>query len=556
MQRILQGARRGGVLFIWVGTLLFFGAVFAHRAGDFPVADEVDFIRPLLKWVSDGPNVNGLWHSPFYPWFISLLGKAFGSLSYSVARSIGAVTAIASMLFMYFAAIKVRPLLSGWRHWVLIALALLGPVSLGPALLLDYDTTLLVASTSLYFLLLALFPRSRAPLAKWLLAFSAALALCFASKETTPFVYPIGIFVLLYRRLGFLKAVLAASVVLIAGFGLFLFVTWIWCWFYQLPLSAVFQMDLLGLRVHAGVPQPWAVKSTLNQIWIKTMPAFWLGLPLTFWALLALPRILVLGLRKPDRGTEDKTGFAAIAAVIIAVIFGYTFALRQMTYHFPKYMAPVLPWITWLLIVREPVSLIKNQLERRRYIIWALFVALAFSVMKSPLNIAYNRTPSSLIIAAWPLLFFVLNQLGKPWRINQGSLLIFVTVGLALKYSVGLLISPGSPHYWYAEHTLSESVLIAKEWKLQNPSGQVYSPAKDIAFATRDTGSLLRNKDEMIGISKLLCSSSEPWIVITRKREDSSLVRAPELELLLKCKKEFWEGRDTVAASNTPITHK
>ena len=53
---------------------------FFKRAGYPPLADEIDFLKPLHKWVTDGPQRWGVFHAPYYPWFESWLGRLFGGM--------------------------------------------------------------------------------------------------------------------------------------------------------------------------------------------------------------------------------------------------------------------------------------------------------------------------------------------------------------------------------------------------------------------------------------------------------------------------------------------
>src|SRR5262249_45948249 len=141
------------------------------------VADEVDFMLPLAVWAKTGPQRWGVWHTPFYPWIMSLLACVFG-VSVAVGRSIGLVSILGSALLIADCSPRDEA-----KKTTLLALALLSPVMLGSALLMDYDNTLLVLSTSFYFWSLFKIEKAGMRGVRALALLSGSLALCWMSKE-------------------------------------------------------------------------------------------------------------------------------------------------------------------------------------------------------------------------------------------------------------------------------------------------------------------------------------------------------------------------------------
>ncbi|MEW6056691.1 MAG: hypothetical protein AB1540_08755 [Bdellovibrionota bacterium] len=533
-----------------LAAVFIFLAAFFLRAGDFLIADEIDFAKPLAKWVTDGPQREGLWHSPFYPWLVSNLGRWFG-FTPAVKHSIGFFTIIVTAMFLYRAALAVRPRLEEWKRTALIVIGLLFPVSLSSSLLLDYDTTLLMAATAGYFYLIASHYSDSGNRKKPVGDFSkiavlgSSLGLCLMAKETTPLVYPLAIFVAEWRRSSFVRGLFLSVCSAVWGIFFFLGAAWSWCQYYALPLSAVFEMDLLGLKIHGGAAAPWAVLSMQASLWVKSFPVIWVGPPLLVLFVAYLPRFF--------RGNGATGG---ITAVIVAVLLAYTFVLRQMTYYHPKYMAPVLPWLAWLCILELPSKL---EASRSSLLGWMAGIFAWFLVLSSPLEVLYSRHLTallqSLMIFLGPLAFWVVfrfsSQVKKRSVIPNASMMVlFLTLGLCASYAKSALFSGRSITYWYGEQAISEAVAIAKKWQANYPDGALYAPAKDIAWATRSLNGVELPKDELAAQSSRLCGKKDPFLIITRVREDSSLISGRGLERLRTCLKHVQIGKDIVWAAN------
>lgn len=500
-----------------------FAACFAFRAGDLPLADEVDFMKPIEAWVSGRPQIAGLWHAPFYPWFLSLAGKVVG-FSPAVFRFIGFLTSIGAAIFVYKAARLVLPRLGEWPLTLLWGLTLLAPVTLGSALLLDYDTTLLVVTTAFYFYLLV--AHERKALRYPILTFGAVIGLCLMSKETTPLVYPLGFWILETPRRGVARAFARAVLVGIVGVLVFLALTWAWCLWFDLPLSAVFAMDLLGLKVHS------AATSTvfLAQIWSKVFPAFWVSLPLMALFVWRLPRLWRLS-----------ASIRAITAVVIAVLLIYTFVLRQMTYYFPKYMAPVLVWLPWLVFVSETwPAKAKLMSKTDRVMVGAILIW--FLVFCEPLGVLHGRTLRELPGALLPYLVplaavYALGLLRRSKALRIEILIYVMALGASLAYCRDVLLTSKAVTYWYGEKALLEARETIGQWRSLNPNGAIYSPAKDIAFVTREFGTKYVAMDPMLGLSEKLCAQRTPLLVVTRVREDNSILKASQMAAYRSCLK-------------------
>ena len=528
--------------------IALFVICFVKRAGGPALADEIDFILPMHKWVADGPQRIGVFHAPFYPWVESYLASFF-SVKTGVLRLIGLVTTLLASGFLVAAALIVHPLLAPWRLTILLALALLAPYTLGSALILDHDPTVLLAATALYFFLMALHDRpSRDHQGRLVLTFGLALGLCLMGKESTALVYPAGLVLLFWPTFGFARALLLAALSGVLGCMFFLAVTSLWCSYYAIPLSTVFEMDLLGLTLMGGHPQPWNVLSFGASVWVKVVPMLWLGLPLSLLFLKRIPLIFRAG------------GAArAIALNVLLVLFTYTFLLRQTTYNFPKYMSPILLWIPWLVLVPDRESTGHSNLTSENFRSWAFVILLWFILVPlDPMWVLHDRTPHSLWLAlavftvptaVWVAVRY-LNLTswsnGSP-RFSTMSLLF--SVGLALIYCRTALISNASITYWYGDTSIAEAVTQVQDWRAKNPTGKIFVPSKDIAYSTREFGTIYISKDSLGADATTLCADKKPLLVVTRMREDTSLSRAAEYDVLRKCLGPIVQGVDIAFAS-------
>lgn len=518
-----------------LAALALFGACFWMRAGRFPVADEVDFVKPIEAWVTSGPAREGLWHAPFYPWLLSLAGKVFG-FTLGVLRAPGFFTTLFAAILAERAARHVARRGEEWKCSLVFVLTLLSPFALGSALLLDYDTSLLVASTALYFHLLVRVDSGS--FARTVALFGGALALCLMSKETTPLVYPAGLILVLAARMPWARAASWATASGALGVALFLFASWLWCSVYSLPLGAVFEMDLLGLRIHGGMNPGLQRTGLVFSLWNKAVPAFWVGVPLSLAFLALLPRHL-----------RARGGSAGVAVAVTLVLLVYTFALRQMTYYFPKYMAPVLPWLAWLVVVALPVP----TLSMRSLALVTAALCAYFALAPDTLLVLYARTPAALALTlAIYLLPFIAWAFARATRKTLLPLSVFcalTSVGLSVGYVARALFSSHEITYWYGETALMEARAKLESWRAAHASGRIYSTVKDLAWAGRDLGARHIPMDNMVAMTEKICSEKEPLLIVTRKREESSLLTAPQLAGFARCLK-LGTGRDIVWGSN------
>ena len=520
-----------------LAAFVVFVVCFALRAGDLPLADEVDFMKPIEAWVRGRPQVAGLWHAPFYPWFLSLTGKALG-FSQTVFHFIGLLTSLGAAALIYKAARLVLPRLDEWPLTLLWSLTLLAPLTLGSALLLDYDSTLLVVTTAFYFFLLV--AHDRKPLRHAVLAFGGVIGLCLLSKETTPLIYPLGFWILETPRRGVVRAFAAAAVAGIVAILVFLAFTSLWCAWFNLPLSAVFAMDLLGLKVHSAASSTMARPDLLAKFWGKIFPAFWVSLPLAALFLWRLPRLW-----KMNRAIQ------AITAVVIAVLLAYTLVLRQMTYYFPKYMVPVLIWMPWLVFVSGPWP--KKTSRTELLLIGAILIW--FAAFCEPLQILYGRSlreiPSAVLPYLVPIVIWLVLRARTKTKVFAFQTLVYVmALGASLAYCREAIVSSKAVTYWYGEKALLEARETIKEWRSMNPEGEIYSPAKDIAYVTREFGTKYVAMDPMLGLTEKLCAQQAPLLVVTRVREDNSILKAFQMDGYRRCLK-LQQKTDTVYGTNS-----
>lgn len=515
-----------------LALLAVFIACFILRAGDPPIADELDMVRPLTKWITEGPQRWGLWHSPFYSWIVALLGKLHGSFSLTITRSVGVLTTVLTAGLMYYVAHKIKPELAAWKLTLIVALGLMSPLMFGSAHLIDYDNTILLAATAVYFALI--FAREKNSLRRPLrlsAEFGLALALCLVGKESTPLVYPIGLVVLWWKPLGPWRAIAYATLSGIFGVVLFLVLAWAWCAWYSLPLLSIFEWDYQCLIMRLGVGG--AAPNLARSLWIRGSFVFWVGVPVFVFFAYKLPALIRRG-----------GAIAAVSSIVVAVIFTYTFVLSQMTYQFPKYMVPVLPWISWLLLVAE------KEVRQKHLVWWVGGICIWFALAPNPLNVIYERDTTSaflsLAVTLAPILLGLALRRFRPSILQFSTLVALVSLGLCISYSKTLLFSNRALTFWYGDRAVHEIRPVVQSWRQKNPDGKLFVLAKDLTYATEDLGSFYINKDEMIGRAKTLCSGKKPFLLVTRIREDSSLLRAPELAVYRGCLKKIERGVDIV----------
>lgn len=547
--------RRSAIHLLLRAAIVVLFIVCFWRRAPFPAyADEIDFLSPIETWVKSGPNAHGLWHSPVYVSVLMWLGRAFG-VSTAVFRSIGFVSISCAAGLLYSAALTLRPDLEDWRKTLLLGLVLLSPIALGASLLLDYDTTMLVAATSLYFYLLVRysFEGTRTmhipSFTRDVIVFGVALGLCLLAKETTPLVYPAGLMLVIWERTDSFASAFARSVAsAVLGCLIFLSFAGLWCHYYSLPLSAVFAMDVLGLNIHGIETAPWRVMSTGAVFWLKSMPLAWLGAPVGVLFFAKLPTLF-----------RARGAVRAIAIVMLIVLFVYSVLLSQATYHFPKYMSPVLLWIYWLVLVPEREGLGHSNLTQTNFRTWAIGILLWFILIPvDPMRFVYERNFSSfmcfaLVVAAPTVIWALVRYLhlttwsrGSP---RPSTLAILLTMGLSLAYCRNALLTNGSITYWYGDVAPIETREVVARWRMHHPNGAVYIPSKDMAWAVRDLAATYIQRENLGSHAPEICAMQKPFLVVTRIREDSSLLRWPDFESLRKCLGPMREGVDIVYAS-------
>lgn len=517
-------------------TLVFvaFSAAWAVKAGYPPIADEVDFMKPLVAWIQQGPRAEGMWHSPFYNWLLMGLGRVYGD-SLAVSRSVGLVSALIMLLCVRRATQAVAPALTPGLRCLVLAVVALNPATISTALLLDYDTTLLVAATALYFTMLLTTDPSRRLL--FLGRTGVALALCFMGKETTPLVYPIGVFVLVAASgKGWGRAILDSAAVAIIGAGLFLGAAALWCKAYHVHMPRMFDMDLLGLKIHGGAAAT-AGYGLARSLWVKLTPVLWMGLPGAF--------LFASALSHPKKILKEP-GLAAVLSVVLAVLGAYTLALGQKTYHFPKYMAPALPWALWIGLMANRHHF--HDATPLKYTLFAAVLGIWHFLAPNPLLILHDRDAQSLIIylivAGLP--FAAAAFMVRPHRL---ALAVAGLMAVVAHVKQGALTSR-SITYWYGDTALVEAPPRVQAWVGGHPQGELYSPAKDLAWTLRGFGVEYQPRDLLAGNAESLCRSRSPLLIVTRDREDSSLSRATELARLRECLKPTAVHDDLVMGSN------
>ena len=361
-----------------------------------------------------------------------------------------------------------------------------------------------------------------------MLVFGLAFALCLMAKESTSLVYPLGLFVLLLRPFGARRALLLSGLSWLLGLAVFLSLTALWCAHYGIALADVFAMDTLGFRILGVAPAPWSHLSAARMLWLRVMPVFWLGIPLTILFFSRIPALFRAG-----------GAVRAIATVVLVVMFAYTMFLRQTTYLFPKYMAPVLLWVPWLMLVLEPENNSITNLRPENFRNWATWILAWFVVSPfDPMSVLYTREPKTLLLGlallAVPTIIWGAVRYLNLTRWAHGSprpstLALLLSIGLALLYCRSALVSQGSVTYWYGDKALPESRELIVRWRAANPNGRIYAPAKDMAYANLDLGVEYLSKDELADHGREFCKQPIPMLVVTRVREDSSLSRRRSL---------------------------
>lgn len=532
--------------FFWiVFTLVFLSRV--HSPG---LADDVDFIVPLKKWVTDGPQRIGFWHTPFYPWILSLLGRWFHGLTPTVARIPGFLCVTGAVYFQLktfdrtsssYLSAQEKPEESE-KHEIqktfLCFILLFSPLTFASALILDYDNTLLLLGTSIWFYCLSIFStRSRS-----FFILTAALCFCFMGKETTPFVYPLALWVL---SGSFFYSFSVGAL----GLFLFLGVTWIWCLVYALPLSATFEMALLGLQKSKDIQSVQTWESIGRTLWMKISPFLWVGLPLLSLILIRVKKL------KPTRNVVS-----AVFSVILITVFVYTFALKQMTYHFPKYMSPVFFWLPFVALRLNPwmnLGELSIPTSRKNTLIALLAVFLWALFGPNPLDILYLRNFMGVCI--WlayfgiPIFIWgVLRFLFKKIKLPLTSFMWILQIAFCLTSLRVSLFQKGSIAYWYGDQAVQET----EEW-LRNspltrlPQVRLIAPAKDIAAAFADRLEFLPI-DQIAPSSEALCQEKRPLIILTRRREDTSLLTLHDFHKIRNCVTLEHVGKDLIIGYRIP----
>lgn len=516
-----------------ITLLIVFALAFAYRASDAPLADEVDFTKPIHQWITDGPQRYGIWHSPLYTWLLMMVGTLAGDVTFPGFRMVGFFCVVGSALLMQAVMRNLRPDLSEGTKTAVWAASLLAPAALGSALILDFDNTLLLFGTAVFFWVLSReAPLDRSEGTPRLATFyGLAIALCFLGKETTPWFYPVGVLAAHWRTRGFwrsvgLSAASLAVAVVVAGA-----ITWAWFKIYGLPMSSMFVTTSQVLRAQASSTD-WTLREFLRVGWIKLTPALWLGIPVIGVCVWRTIRMLRTG-----------GALAGICAVTLGVLVVYSAVVRQMTYHFPRYMAPVLLWTVVLVAVTE-----LKVIARPRRMAWLWGIVAWFLAFPDPLATLYVRTPMSLLphlaVFAIPVLLWLAL---RRWRIPFGVLSIYLSVGLGAAYAKSAFLNEGSIGYWYGETAVPDAREQIARWKLAHPDGRVISSIKDIAYASRDLGAEYLGPDEIAVIAEALCREPE-LLIVTRVREESGFERAPQLEKLRGCLEDVQVLRDIVVA--------
>jgi hypothetical protein len=499
---------------------------FFARCSAFPIADEVDFMKPIEGWLIHGPQIQGLWHAPLYPWFLSVLGKIFG-FSAANFRSLGFLCALIAMGLVYRAACLIKPKLEEWQLTLIVWLTALNPVLIGSSLLLDYDTTLLVASTALYFFLLV--RHYYKPQKNMVLVFGGALALALLSKETTPLVYPLGLIVLDGPKKGFVKSTQNAFAVGLVGVALFCLVALSWCEWFDIPFSAIFQMDLLGLKLHGAGGGP-SSDDIWNNLWIKNLSIdldrvaafFWNGLR----RFTSLARAGAMAVGRSRFGCSDDDVYVCVAPndLSFSEVYGADFDLVAVAIR--------------SFSVEKGRKTLCLSIERCACVNCGVIFSAA-----DPFQVLYGRTLKELPSAILPFLLVFAVWVGIYQRRSRLRFLVCALVlGHSVAYVREIFLSSYSATYWYGESALHEADRITREWRKEHPSGAIYSPAKDIAFVTRAQGTMYMPMDLMLGAATGLCEKSEV-LVLTRVREESSFFRAFQMAPYRKCLK-ITVGRD------------
>ncbi|MGE0615207.1 MAG: glycosyltransferase family 39 protein [Bacteriovoracia bacterium] len=529
-----------------LAILVAFLAAVAMRIGGPAIADEVDFLLPIQAWVQGGPQPAGLWHTPFYPWFLSLLGKVFG-LTPAVARSIGVVCMLATAVLIYRTACLLWPRLDtesdAWISRAVWAAALGQPLLYASALLLDYDNTLMTLATAYYFYLLVKYALEPARSSwKMIAHLGIAMGFCLMGKETTPWCYPIGALVLfgqlaIRRGASNAQAALRAAGQSIAvaclGAAVFFGAIGIWCASFGISPFKVFEMAVLGLKVHGGTSLLES-RGVATFVWVKVFPLFWLGLPVL--------GLLISGGRKLGK----TTALYPVFAVMAVVFFTYTFLINQMTYQFPKYMLSMLVWLAPLGVatVDAPTW---SRMQNRVWLGLSATLGLFGPWVMAPL---YYRMPISFLAPAQPVAFvlavtwFLRKRFPDAWRMAW----VLASLAFAVSYFHALIPGNRSPAYWPGEQAMAEAHQALAPYLTGEYA--LFSPIKDLAYEFRSAGMTHLKLSELPEMMAERCASGAPAVVVSRIREAETVLAAEEsISLALKdrpCRFTTNRGQDIV----------
>ncbi|MDQ3811123.1 MAG: glycosyltransferase family 39 protein [Chloroflexota bacterium] len=417
-----------------------------------------------------------LWHPPLYVYLLGLF-STIGGWTAPILRLPGLLSGLATAALTYLLG---RDLTHGPSHvrglagGAAVALALLSPLTVQSALILDIDYVLLLPLSLLF---VWLYTRLEATRRRWLLL-APLFSLLLWAKMTNPLA--LLAVVGAWQALRGLPARAAAHVLVIVGGGALLFaLTWVligrWLGF---PLDMPFAVNALQWQDSAEVARRAYVSPG----------AFVEGLqPTTIWL---GPGLVVLGLAGVGLRAARVAAWwrfrqaDLLIGLVILLVLSY---VNKSAGWFPKYQVSLAPLLACLAgpIIAHTWCARPRWAAATAALALAVTAAVVFRLVRD--DWALGRTWAiELAPAQWLLAIVVMPGLvGLAWR--AGSMPSMAALaGLSIGWNVAIgahqLAAPYSTGYWYG----TRSTLEAAAWLDAHVQDGTYVAAKEVAIRARN----------------------------------------------------------------------
>jgi len=516
-------------LFFIFGLSLVFFAVQSDRP---LVEDEAAFAKNAYLWASAGPNLEGLWHTPFYLEALVLWQKIFGfaepglTSSIRILKSFGIVCSLITAGILFVALRIFCP----QKHWLVIcsiSLFLVHPYFIQSGLLLDIDNTILMPVLLLWLVVAEIWDRSAK--GNWVhtIVLSLIISIALMIKEITPMLF-LGIWVAwaLMRRWRYPEQKLSphlTQAVVGSVLALLLFISLLWLW---AELRGFHWLDPLRrtLSITAERGQlPWVRLGFGKWIYLVVVPFLWLGVPLLFFLvevfrIATWEQVLQKVLHVP----------LGIWAAILTLVF-YSWVV-QGAYYFPKYSAPILPMLILgigMSVAKMPIDneLMRAPIKKEYAFIFLSLLCIGLVSQLDPLAIVEYRRELTSIPIAIALLGFLLT-VGAMWYVvRKPSDPRFLYIA-SIAYCIGIssnhaIVQDRTVGYLYGEYGLGETIVQLKKLTAEIGEGvRVLTPYRDIEW-------LLPNKVQIVNVKQnpFHINNLKNQVVVTRTYGNQSLTR-------------------------------